>query len=186
MSIRSLYACLFMLAAGWLVPVALEGQDLVGGGGPAVQTTPPGLGVETTRTQQPGDTLALAFEREVFTYPEYSRRNPFKTLLTADGGGPRFEGLLLLGILYSPFAGESVALFGEGTRTVTPAERGVAERVTVELTGGTYRVREGESVGNLTVRSIARDQVTIGIEEFGVTDTRTMILPRGTSGGGPR
>ena len=89
MSIRIVYACLFVLTAGWLVPGALVGQD--------------------TPTQELGDSLALAFEREVFTYPEYARRNPFKTLLAADGGGPRFESLLLLGILYSPFAGESIA-----------------------------------------------------------------------------
>ena len=128
MSIRIVYACLFVLTAGWLVPGALVGQD--------------------TPTQDLGDSLALAFEREVFTYPEYARRNPFKTLLAADGGGPRFESLLLLGILYSPFAGESIALFGEGTRSVDSGNAGAPETVTVELTGGTYRVREGATLGN--------------------------------------
>jgi len=164
MSVKVVYACLFVLGAGWLVPGALVGQD--------------------TPTQQLGDSLALAFEREVFAYPQYSRRNPFKTLLSADGGGPRFESLLLLGILYSPFAGESIALFGEGTRTANPD----APRMgTVELTGGTYRVKEGATLGNLTVRSIERLQVTVELVEFGITETRTMILPRGTSGqGGPK
>ena len=125
MSVKVVYACLFVLAAGWLVPGALVGQD--------------------TPTQQLGDSLALAFEREVFAYPQYSRRSPFKTLLSADGGGPRFESLLLLGILYSPFAGESIALFGEGTRTANPDALRMG---TVELTGGTYRVREGATLGN--------------------------------------
>ncbi len=167
MSIRVVYACLFMLVAGWLVPGALVGQD--------------------TPTQQPGDSLALAFEREVFTYPQYSRRNPFQTLLSADGGGPRFESLLLLGIIYSPFAGERIALFGEGTRTVTPGDRDAPETVTVDITGGTYRVREGATLGNLTVLSIERLQVTIELVEFGIAETRTMLLPRGTSGqGGPK
>ena len=167
MSVKVVYACLFVLAAGWLVPGALVGQD--------------------TPTQQLGDSLALAFEREVFSYPDYERRNPFKTLLSADGGGPRFESLLLLGILFSPFEGESIALFGEGTRTVNTTNAGVRTGVTVDITGGTYRVREGATLGNLTVVSIERLQVTIQLVEFGITESRTMILPRGTSGqGGPK
>lgn len=167
MSIRVVYACLFVLAASSLVPSALLGQD--------------------SPTQQSGDSVTLAFEREVFTYPQYARRNPFKTLLSADGGGPRFESLLLLGILYSPFAGESIALFGEGTRTVGAPNPGAPATVTVDLTGGTYRVREGATLGNLTVRSIERLQVTIELVEFGITETRTMLLPRATAGqGGPK
>ncbi len=172
MSIRVALVCGFVLAAGCLclVPSALVGQD--------------------TPTQQPpqmGDSLALAFEREVFSYPQYERRNPFKTLLAADGGGPRFESLLLLGILYSPFAGESIALFGEGTRSVNTGGAGAPQTVTVDITGGTYRVREGATLGNLTVRSIERLQVTIELVEFGIMETRTMLLPRATSGqGGPK
>ena len=172
MSIRVALACGFVLTGGCLclVPSALVGQD--------------------TPTQQPpqmGDSLALAFEREVFSYPQYERRNPFKTLLSADGGGPRFESLLLLGILYSPFAGESIALFGEGTRSVNTGGAGAPQTVTVDITGGTYRVREGATLGNLTVRSIERLQVTIELVEFGIMETRTMLLPRATSGqGGPK
>ena len=179
MSIRVALACGFVLTGGCLclVPSALVGQD--------------------TPTQQPpqmGDSLALAFEREVFSKPlqdpmaaEYARRNPFKTLLAADGGGPRFESLLLLGILYSPFAGESIALFGEGTRSVNTGGAGAPQTVTVDITGGTYRVREGATLGNLTVRSIERLQVTIELVEFGIMETRTMLLPRATSGqGGPK
>ena len=178
MSIRLEYACLFVLAVGWLVPGGVGAQGLIGGAG----LTGPGA-----PSQQAADSLALAFEREVFAYPEYSRRNPFKTLVSASGGGPRFEGLLLLGILYSPFAGESIAVFGEGTRTITPADATRPETVTVELNGSTYRVREGATLGNLTVRRIERDQVTIELVEFGLTETRLMLLPRATSGrGGPQ
>lgn len=164
---RFVYACLFILAVGWLGPGGLEGQD------------PP--------TQPPADSLALAFEREVFTYPDYDRRNPFKTLVTADGGGPRFENLLLLGILYSPFAGESIALFGEGTRTIDPGDANNPQSVTVDLTGGTYRVREGATLGNLTVSQIDRLQVIIELVEFGLVESRTLLLPRGAPGqGGPK
>ena len=34
----------------------------------------------------------LVFEREVFNYPRYERRNPFAPLLSGDEAGPRFEG----------------------------------------------------------------------------------------------
>jgi hypothetical protein len=165
MSLRFVYVCLFILTAGWFAPGELKAQDA-----PA---------------QQASDSLALTFEREVFTYPEYERRNPFTTLVSADGGGPRFENLLLLGILYSPFAGESLALFGEGTRTVTPGTADAPETVSVDLTGGTYRVREGATLGNLTVTQIDRLQVTIELVEFGLTESRTLLLPRGVPGGGP-
>ena len=180
MSTRFVYACLSMLAVGCcLVPGGLDAQGFIGGAGQAAPAQQPGTQLE--------DSLALAFEREVFVYPEYERRNPFRTLVSAEGGGPRFESLLLLGILYSPFAGESIALFGEGTRTVTPGVGNAPETVTVELTGGTYRVREGTTLGNLTVSEIDRLQVTIELVEFGITESRTLFLPRGVPGqGGPK
>ena len=127
------------------------------------------------------DTRELSFEREVFTYPEYARRNPFAPLLSAEGGGPRFERLILLGILYAPDQGDSVALFGEGTRTVVSDTE-----ISVELSGATYRLRVGETVGNTTVREIQRHHVVVAVEEFGLTETRTMELPNRTAGqGGP-
>ncbi len=164
------YVCsLFALAMGLLVPAGLAGQD------------PP-----QDPAQEPSlDSLALAFEREVFTYPEFERRNPFRTLAEGTGGGPQFEDLVLVGTLLSPFAGESIAIFAEGTRTVTPAAAGGRETVTVEITGGMFRLREGETVGNLSVSRIELQQVTIEFDEFGVTESRIMQLPRATSGGGP-
>ncbi len=175
-SIRLVYAGLFMLAVGWLVPGGLAGQGLVAGGGLAVQDS-----------VALADSLTLAFEREVFSYPEYSRRNPFRSLLGGDEG-PRFETLVLLGILYSPFAGESIALLGEGTRLLNPGAPGARESYTLELTGGTYRVREGEIVGNgnVTVRTIDLDQITVEGTEFGLFEERIMLLPRATSGGDPQ
>ncbi len=176
MSIRLVYAGLFMLAVGWLVPGGLAGQGLVAGGGLAVQDS-----------VALSDSLTLAFEREVFSYPEYFRRNPFRSLLGGDEG-PRFETLVLIGILYSPFAGESIALLGEGTRTLNPGPAGARQSFALELTGGTYRVREGEIVGNgnVTVRTIDVDQITVEVTEFGLFEERIMLLPRATSGGDPQ
>ena len=91
MSMRLVFAGLFILATGSLVPAGLAGQTVIAGVGLAVQDS----------AAQAADSLTLAFEREVFVYPEYARRNPFKSLLGGDEG-PRFESLLLLGILWSP------------------------------------------------------------------------------------
>ena len=38
--------------------------------------------------QIPPDTAALVFEREVFGYPTYERRNPFVTVVSGSEGGP--------------------------------------------------------------------------------------------------
>jgi hypothetical protein len=101
--------------------------------------------------------------------------------LSAEGGGPRFERIVLLGILYAPDGANSVALLAEGTRTTVSETE-----IQVEVTGGTYRLRVGESVGNTTVRDIQRHHVVVEVEEFGLTETRTMEMPNRTSGqGGP-
>ena len=72
-------------------------------------------------------------------------------------------------------------LFGEGTRTT------VSETETsVEVTGATYRLRVGETVGNTTIREIQRHLVVVAVEEFGLTETRIIELPNRTAGqGGP-
>ena len=127
------------------------------------------------------DTTALSFEREVFAYPEYARRNPFAPLLAAQGGGPRFERIVLLGILYAADAANSIALFAEGSTTVVSDTE-----ITVEVTGATYRLRVGDTVGNTTIREIQRHHVVVEVEEFGLTETRVMELPNRTAGqGGP-
>ena len=127
------------------------------------------------------DTTALVFEREIFVYPEYARRNPFRPLLTAEGGGPRFERLILLGIILADDPAQSIALFAEGSRTtVSPTE------ITVEVTGGSYRLRVGERLGTMTVVEIQLRQVVVDVEEFGLSERRVVPLPVRTAGqGGP-
>ena len=125
------------------------------------------------------DSTELSFEREVFAYPQYARRNPFAPLLSAEGGGPRFERIVLIGILYSP--GASLALIAEGTRTVVSETE-----IAVEVTGATYRLRVGDRVGNTTVRAIELHHVEVEVEEFGLIETRIMEMPNRITGqGGP-
>ena len=168
LSIAFVYRGLFILALAWLIPGELAGQT-------------------AEQDAQSTDSLTLTFEREVFSYPQYSRRNPFRSLLGGDEG-PRFDALVLVGILYSPFAGESIAILGEGSRRLLASAPGVPESYELLLTGAIYRVREGEIVGNgnVTVLTIELNQVTVDVAEFGLSETTTMELPRATSGGGPQ
>ncbi len=133
-----------------LVGVAAEARQQGGSGGQA----PPQAG---------GDTLDLVFEREVFYYPDYQRRNPFRPL-TGDESGPRFEELRLVGILYSDEPSQSIAVLG-----VAGGQRAALR---------TYRVRVGETLGNSRILEIRREQVVVAVDEFGVVETRILEVQR--------
>lgn len=118
----------------------------------------------------------LVFEREVFAYPEFARRNPFRPLVSDDDSGPRFEELRLLGVVLSPNPDVSVALIGVGTDSFTP-----------EAAGGdqyqTFRVRRGMVLGNTRILEIQRMRVIVEVEEFGLTEQRELELQRPNEGG---
>lgn len=118
----------------------------------------------------PPEPTELVFEREVFDYPTYERRNPFRPL-TSETSGPRFEQIRLRGVIYSPDPRRSVALLA----AVTPGSDGA---------GQTRRVRVGESWGNVRVLEIRRDEVVVEVEEFGLTERRVMQLERRRGQGG--
>ncbi len=111
----------------------------------------------------------LVFEREVYSYPTYGRRNPFQPLTSGDASGPRFEELRLLGVIFSDNAATSVALLG------------------IDVVGGTagrtYRVRRGDRLGNTRILSIQRDRVLVEVEEFGLTEQRQLQVRRPREGG---
>lgn len=117
---------------------------------------------QNTGPGQQQDTVQLVLEREVFTYPTFQRRNPFQPLTGRDDG-PRFEDLILLGVIRTDDPSASVALLG--------------------LRGGgedsrSYRVRVGEQLGNSRILEIRQQEVLVAVEEFGVTDNRTLRLTR--------
>ena len=155
----------FALCAALLImPGTVEAQD--------PSTTPP------TPPQPPVET-ELVFDREVFSYPAFTRRNPFRALLAADSGGPRYEQLTLIGIMFSPDRAASVAVLTTG---------GVAlneDGTTSPLPGDAYYVMEGESIGNVTVTSIQRDRVEVLVSEFDDQVQRTMSIASRLTGGSP-
>ena len=117
------------------------------------------------------DSVDLVFEREAFFYPRYERRNPFSPLLSGDGSGPRFEEIQLIGIIYSSNPDLSVASFGP-----RPGQGG---GVGVQ----SYRVRRGDTLGNIQILEIQQTRVVVRIDEFGMTEQRIMELKRPGQGG---
>ena len=122
----------------------------------------------------------LVFEREVFSYPTLQRRNPFHPLTGGDQGGPRFEALRVVGIIYSDNPSESVAVLG--TSTVEMSEDGAT--VTVQP-GPSWNLKVGQSVGNIRVVEIHREQVVVEVEQFGLTEQKIMQLQTRRLGGTP-
>ena len=148
---RCLAFC-FVLATTLLLAVPLAAQ------------APPGPPQEPTE---------LVFEREVFDYPTFERRNPFRPLVGDTGSGPRFEQIRLRGIIWSTDPAGSVALF-QASAAGGAANAPAASR----------RLRRGETWGNMRVVEIQRDLVVVDVEEFGLTERRTLELTRRRAEGG--
>lgn len=136
----------------------------------------PWAGGQQTPPQPPpaqqADTAELVFEREIFVYPRYQRRNPFARLVGGDQDGPRFEELRLIGVVFSSDPSASIAVLGprEG-----PAGGGEDQRV--------YRLRRGQTLGNFRIVEIQRSRVVVMVDDFGMTEQRIMELPRPGQGG---
>jgi hypothetical protein len=143
-----------------LLPVGLRAQ----------QQPPPPAG------QQPTE---LVFEREVFRYPSFQRRNPFRALVAGEGG-PRFEQLRLMGVLHDADPASSVAVVG--TSAVSISEDGLNVSVTE---GQTWYLKVGQSIGNVRIIEIRREQVVVEVEEFGLTEQKIMQLETRRLGGTP-
>lgn len=127
----------------------------------------------------PPDSVQLRAEREIFAYPAFERRNPFKPLTAAgEGAGPRFEQMRLQGIVYSTDPGRSVASITVGGRSVvSPAGTAQSTR------GGAAYLRVGERWGNVRIVEIRPDRVIVEVEEFGLAERREMRLENRSQGG---
>jgi len=136
---------------------------------PAAAQTPADSGQAPAAPGAFADSTELVFEREIFTYPTYQRRNPFSPLVGSDGG-PRFESMSLGGIIYARTdPSQSSALFF--------AAAGLQEG------SSSARLRQGERWGNVRVVEIRPKEVVVAVEEFGVTEQRIMRMPTQGQGG---
>lgn len=126
--------------------------------------------------QQARDSVELRAEREIFAYPSFERRNPFKPLTTAESG-PRFEQMRLTMIIHSTEPGRSVALLTVGGGSMM-TNAGVQQ-----VRGESARLRVGERWGNVRIVSIYRDRIVVDVTEFGLAERREMRLPTRSQGG---
>ncbi len=150
-----------------LLVLALSGGTAVPLGAQDTIPSPP---------RPPAGSLDLVFEREAFVYPRYERRNPFLPLVAGDQFGPRFEEIKLIGIIHSPDPDRSVVMFG----TRTGQEQGQGE---TGLAIQSFRVRRGDTLGNVRILEIHETRVVVLVEEFGLTEQRVLELPRPGEGG---
>ena len=135
----------------------------------AARQTPVEAGAGPGAAVLPADTVELVFEREVFGYPAFQRRNPFRALTGADAAGPRFEDLVLMGRIISSNPASSIALVGArppGTASTQPPSQ-------------TYRLRVGDIIGNTRILEIREQLILVEVEEFGLRETRVLELRRG-------
>lgn len=154
----------FSAAAGALV---LASAQPVSGQNPEQQPAPP-----------PAEDTDLVFEREIFQYPSFTRSNPFVPLEGA-AGGPRFEQLSLIGLMYSEDAPASVAVLSTGG--VQVADDGTISPVA----GDAYYLRAGQRIGNVTIVEVLPDRVIVDVEEFGLSERRTIEFQSRRQGGTP-
>ncbi len=145
-------------AAFLLIPGVVQAQD---------PPTPPAPPVETE----------LVGFREVFQYPAFERRNPFRPIGVGDEGEPRYEELSLIGVIFDEDPTASVAMVSTGGVAVD--EVGTVTAVP----GDAYNLKVGYTIGNTTIREIHRDRVVVDVEEFGISDRRTMIFLSRRPGG---
>ena len=128
--------------------------------------------------QQPAPDAELVFEREVFEYPSFTRRNQFRPL-SGPGGELRFEDLSLIGIMFAPDGTNSVAVLSTGGVTVNE------DGTTAPVEGDAFYLKVGERIGNATVIEIRRDAVILDVQEFDAIERRTMNFISRRQGGTP-
>jgi len=122
----------------------------------------------------------LVFQREVFRYPQFERRNPFRPLGVGDAGAVRFEQLRLAGIIYSADPLESVAIVTTAELTVSDGGAGVTV-----TDGQAWSAKVGQTVGNVRFLEIGQNQVLVEVEEFGIVEQKIMQLQIRRLGGTP-
>ena len=115
---------------------------------------------DTAKKGRPGE-AEIAFSREVFSYDDAGRRDPFLSLLATGELRPAFTDLKLVAVAYDPTGRKSVAVM----RDVSTKDQ--------------YRVKVGQILGRMRVAQIRPKSVTFTIDEFGYS--RQEILALGDS-----
>jgi hypothetical protein len=176
-----------LLAALVVGPERLSAQE--------PQRPPVQASAEGSPPRGPVGDVEMVSEREVFRYPAFQRRNPFRPLLSNESG-PRFEQVELRGIIYDRSgSGRSVALLALRAQAERQIQQIVQRQVnaqestnaarpdTIFVPEPTERLRVGQRWGNMRVARIEEDHVVLDVTEFGVTEQRTLRIVVRRQGG---
>lgn len=113
----------------------------------------------TTHAAAAADTAQnVVLRREVFSYEQSGRRDPFVSLMTVGELRPMISDLVLVGVLIDPTGRNSVAVL----RDINTKEQ--------------YRARVGQQLGRMRVARIAQKSVTFTIEEFGYSRQQVLAM----------
>lgn len=133
--------------------------------------------------------LTLRLEREVFQWPAFERRNPFRALTGAEVG-PHFEDVELRAVVVAEDPSQSVALIAlrEGADVAEPGDSGdlVQEddaAPPAQPPSRSMRLRVGDQWGTLRLVSVEPSRVILEVTEFGLSDRRVLPLRRSMGGG---
>jgi hypothetical protein len=126
---------------------------------PATPTTIVGVAPKSSKTLD----RIPPVTREIFTYDAAGRRDPFYSLILTDDLRPLLSDLKLVGVLYSPNGGRSVAIFRD------------------IQTNAQYRVQQGSALGRMRVAEIKSKGVIFTIDEFGLSRQDSLMLMTDTT-----
>jgi hypothetical protein len=104
---------------------------------------------------------AVVIMREVFAYGSNGRRDPFVSLMTTGEIRPLITDLALIGVIYDDESPRrSVAILTDGS------------------TGKMYRASVGQAVGRMTVARIGKQDITMAIDEFGLSRQQVLTIDK--------
>ena len=106
----------------------------------------------------PAGSLGPQVTRELFTYDQAGRRDPFFSLILTEELRPLLSDLKLVGVLYEASGKRSVAIFRD------------------ILTNAQYRVQTGMPLGRMRVAQIKPKGVIFTIDEFGLSRQDSLML----------
>lgn len=135
---------------------ALQAQAATRTRAVAREAAPADSATPVTRGSAAAPTLSI--QREIFSYAESGRRDPYTSLMASGELRPLVSDLRLAAVAYDPNGRNSVAIL----RDITSQAQ--------------YRVRVGQTLGRLRVSSIRQKAVIFSIDEFGFSRQETLPL----------
>ncbi len=122
-------------------------------------------GAKTVSITQRGVKGELSLNREVYSYDQGSRRDPFVSLMQNGDLRPLLSDLRLVTVLYDPTGRNSIAVMHDVSSTAKDQ----------------YRVRVGQTLGRMRVAQIEPKEVVFTIEEVGFSRQQALALGDSTT-----